>query len=566
MKIKPTTIMLIIIIALGFFLRVHGINYYSYGDEAYHVYNAIAIASGQMPTNFHPIALSLFYAFFYVTGWIFGIFATPTAFVETYFAHQHIFYFVGRLFDSIMGTASILLLYLLGKDMFSRKTGLIAALFLAVFPVAVEISQIARGQSLCLFLILTALYFSYCCLNKKKLIYFMVSGLAFGGAVSIRMPAGIIILPVLYFFYLSGILDRRPESGSRPGVFFLRRLKKFFLNPGLWFFILGGVIVFAGAYPWAILHLPAYLGSITSGISGTGIYLGSEVENGWLYYLTRGFPYALSWPLYGLFIVGLFFSPVGVGRKKTVVLAVLCVVYILIMGSAKIAAPRYLFPIFPACALLGAEFLGREGDFFKLRGRVAVTFFLTAAILFTFWPFSRVMVANREKLKPTTKNLAEDWIFRTLRPGTRIAVESMGYFGPDLKLTPVIDYWIYNLNKKDLEILLEERLAQRQPSYALKYFIEHPPQKKFYTDTISMRDIVDISSLLEARYEYIVITDVTGKIYANPQLKQRYPEYYNARHKFYRWLEEDGELIKTFKPDDNTPGSEIRVYKIRGEE
>jgi len=59
-----------------------------------------------------------------------------------------------------------------------------------------------------------------------------------------------------------------------------------------------------------------------------------------------------------------------------------------------------------------------------------------------------------------------------LPPGIRIAVESMGYLGPDLKLTPVIDYWIYNLNEKELKKLLKQRVKQGHPSVALNILLK----------------------------------------------------------------------------------------------
>jgi len=173
-----------------------------------------------------------------------------------------------------------------------------------------------------------------------------------------------------------------------------------------------------------------------------------------------------------------------------------------------------------------------------------------------------VIGKNRQALKRSTKDLAEEWIFDSFPPGTRIAVESMGYHGPDLKVTPVIDYWIYNLNREELEKLLVERIAAGQPSVALKYFINHPPKEKFYTTTISSREIVDIDALISKGYKYVVITSATRETYASPEVKERYPEFYRARMRYYDWLKKNARPVKIFKPDSNHPGGEIIVYEL----
>lgn len=81
---------------------------------------------------------------FYSVWWAGGIFRDAREFIGLYLARMQIFYYAGRFFESLAGAASVPLLYLLGKKMFSPLVGFIAAFFLAVSPVAVEISQKAR--------------------------------------------------------------------------------------------------------------------------------------------------------------------------------------------------------------------------------------------------------------------------------------------------------------------------------------------------------------------------------------------------------------------------------------
>jgi 4-amino-4-deoxy-L-arabinose transferase-like glycosyltransferase len=559
MRAKTTTIILILITAMAFFLRVHGINYYSYGDEAYHVYNSLGLGSGQLPKNFHRIALFLFYSVFYVMGWFLGIFTTPKAFIGSYFSHQHVFYFAGRVFETLMGTAAVPFLYLLGKSMFSRRTALAAAFFLAISPAAVEISQIARGQALALTLVICAMYFSYLMIREEKTINYILAGSLLGAAVSIRIFCLVIFLPIIWYLWIRAASQSGANRSSRPGVRFLRLIG----HRGFWIIVLSFIVIFLLSHPGRVLSLGRYITYNVADIAGgeEKIYPGCEFANSWKYYLTSGFPTALSWPIYLLFIAGSIRAFIKKNRDG-IILTSTCLVYFLIMGKGIIAAPRYLFPIIPACLLLGADVIFRLSGGGQSRARWRDCLVVLVVILLSIPAGKTVMEGNRRNRLKTTKNLAEEWIFENVPYGSRIAVERMGYNGPDLKLTPVLDYWIYNLSEAELEELLAERLEQGQPSVALKHFIENPPEKKYYTTTISIREIIDTNQLEREKYEYVVALPSVAEIYRDPLVQKKYSEHYQSRLEFYSWLGEKGELIKVFSPDQDIPGDEVRIYRM----
>jgi mannosyltransferase len=60
-----------------------------------------------------------------------------------------------RLLSALFGVLSVILIYSLGRDLFDRKTGLLAAALLSVSQIAIEYSQEARPYSQLLFLTLT---------------------------------------------------------------------------------------------------------------------------------------------------------------------------------------------------------------------------------------------------------------------------------------------------------------------------------------------------------------------------------------------------------------------------
>jgi len=76
-----------------------------------------------------------------------------------------------RLPSAIVGTFSVLMLYLVGKWVFDRTTALIASLILAVSVFHIEYSQEARSYSLLAFLTLCSFYFFLKTLSGSKTLY-----------------------------------------------------------------------------------------------------------------------------------------------------------------------------------------------------------------------------------------------------------------------------------------------------------------------------------------------------------------------------------------------------------
>ena len=567
-KNRSYIILLLIIIGGAFFLRVHGINYHSYGDEHYHVYNSLGLASGQLPGNFHRIALFVFYGIYYALGWVIGIFNSPHEFIGTFYSNMHVFYYVGRFFESLLGTASVFFLYVLGRKMFSRTTGLIAALFLAVSPLAVEISQSARGQALCLLLIIASMYFAYPTSdNKIRKHFYLLAGLCFGAAFSIRVYSVIILIPLGYFFFLPETRNNAPAASKLSGA--LNVLKEVVFSVGPWLLVIGAIFAFSISDPKFYNGIVGYfsrkLALLSVGKSSAVIYIGSEEPNVLWYYLSKGFPQALGSTLYMISAVALFWGMLNYKRRNYLALFLTVVLYVLIMGRGSIGAVRYLFPILPVLLLLVGDMLASASRLTRLSERNQLISCLVVAALLAFPSVQIANNNNRRNRLRSTKDLAQEWIFKNFPPGSRIAVESMGYRGPDLKLTPVIDYWIYNLSEEELKEILAERLKAGQPSFALKYFIENPPHPKFYTDTISAREIVDIEKLKEEGYQYFVICSGTRDMYDTELVREKYPDHYLSRQEFYSWLEGEGSVLKIFEPGNDIPGERLTIYKMQNE-
>lgn len=91
---------------------------------------------------------------------------------------------VFRIIQSIYGTLSIWLLFLIGRRLFSPEVGLLAALFLSVMPLHIRMSSFFKPDILVLMLTLLAFYWTIQALQTPSLKRYLLVGLAVGLATS----------------------------------------------------------------------------------------------------------------------------------------------------------------------------------------------------------------------------------------------------------------------------------------------------------------------------------------------------------------------------------------------
>jgi hypothetical protein len=115
------------IVFIGFILRIWDLTYIQWSDT----YNLIS-AKALYENGTFIYLRNLDYTYF--TAYLFQIFDASLV--------------VARIFPIIASVVSIFLIYELGKSLVNRKVGLISAFLLAVSPVAIEMSSLAREYSL----------------------------------------------------------------------------------------------------------------------------------------------------------------------------------------------------------------------------------------------------------------------------------------------------------------------------------------------------------------------------------------------------------------------------------
>jgi len=345
-----------IILLCGFLLRYTGISnglpYSDHWEEVIILHHALDILKSG---DFHPgflgyPSLSIYLnTFAYIFNYFHAIsegLLTTMAEVKTdqtfaYISHPS-FYLAGRLLSVILGSLCIFFTFKLGEKYCSKKTGLMAALFLAFSFSHVEESRFIHPEILtCLMVAITILQCFYI-MDTGKLKFYLLAGLFAGFAIGSRYNAVFIIFPLLFAHFL----DEKSENFFNTGFFLM------ILFVGLGFFL---------AAPYTFLDLPGFLQAAgTEPLKGEWMGPLERIDN------LAGWPLIIEYLKYyyhsgmgGLILAVSALAGIGLlgfihNWKKQLMFISFPVAYFLYTCTEKIGVSRNLVPTLPFMAVMGA--------------------------------------------------------------------------------------------------------------------------------------------------------------------------------------------------------------------
>jgi hypothetical protein len=359
---------LIVVLAAAAALRAIGLGF---GLPAVYNPDEVAImnrAMGLAPNGFNPhnfLYPSLyFYALFawegawFVVGHLIGVFDSLASFERAFFVDPTRIYLAGRALSVVCGVATVWATWRLGARLFGRTAGLVAALLLAVAPLAVrDAHYVKHDVPVVLLIVLThaAIADEIWRPDRRRRAWW--PGLLAGLAMSTHYYAVFLAVPLALY----ALLPAWPDEPLAPRV---RRLALAAAS---------AAIAFLAASPFLLVEAGTALRDIVAnrqivvdrattahGLFGSlGFYLAWLVNDG-----AGRLTSALA--LAGLIIaardaVG---SP-GTARRARVALVVAFPVVFLLFIANTVPASRYLGPVVPFVAVLAgaatSALLAREG-------------------------------------------------------------------------------------------------------------------------------------------------------------------------------------------------------------
>jgi uncharacterized membrane protein len=176
-------------------------------DETPILNRALAFAKGDLnPRNFLYPSLYFYALFawegvFYVVGRVGGLFASLDAFQREFFTDPSRLFLAGRALTAVFGIATVPALYWYGRRLYGRGTGLVAAAFLAVSPLAVRDAHYVKlDVPVVLFVVIAHAALALIVTSDaaaRSVRAWVVAGLFAGLAVSTHYYVGMIVVPII---------------------------------------------------------------------------------------------------------------------------------------------------------------------------------------------------------------------------------------------------------------------------------------------------------------------------------------------------------------------------------
>lgn len=341
----------------------------------------------------------------------------------------------GRVLSGLFDLGTLLILFLIGRKLWSKEAGLLASLFYAIAVLPIQLSHFYAVDTPLTFFITLTLYRIIIFHRTPSLRNGCLVGVFLGCSLATKISAAVLFAPivvVLSFHHQLTLPDIRQIKFNWHKIFKI----------GLWLIsrsaaiLIPAAIVLLTLEPFALIDLSNFWSQtqeqqrMTKDAFTFPYTLQYVGKTPYLHELKNLFLWGAG-PFLGILVVAgiLFLTGMSLKRFKTdrgresFLLLVFFWSYFLVVGSFAIGFMRYLLPIYPllclAAAVLTLALVKKLHTIFA----PSLSFFYILnsifAILLLLWPLSFIAIYHY----PNTRNLATAWIYKNIPPGTPIAVE-----------------------------------------------------------------------------------------------------------------------------------------------
>jgi 4-amino-4-deoxy-L-arabinose transferase-like glycosyltransferase len=319
------------------------------------------------------------------------------------------YYHVGRLLTALFGTLTVLVVYLCGRRLGNRRTGLLAAALLGGCYLHVIHSHYATFDVMVGFLAALTLLFGELIRIRRQARWYFLAGLCAGLAGATKYNGA-----VLFVIPLAAHVLATPwgEWGRLNGSLLLS---------------LGGFAAgFFGGNPFALGNLPDFLNGLAVVLHHYGSQQpGFEGTGNWRWYARAFLTSAdvLVVVVGGLGLVGLVVRQ----RKKGVLLVVFPIVYYLVLSSFVVRFERNMVPLLPFLALGGGWLLDKGGEWLAHRVKRGAGWSSglasAAAALVLLPPLAAGAILDATLAQTDYREVAGQWVEENVEQDTKIAIE-----------------------------------------------------------------------------------------------------------------------------------------------
>jgi hypothetical protein len=368
--------------------------------------------------NLHRFNYPPLYAYFqagsYALYFIYGVTQDLWRYVPTFVVPNY--YLVGRLQTALFGALTVLIVYLAGRQLRGRRTGLLAAGLLGGNYLHVIHSHYATFDVTLGFWVSLTLLF--CALivarqgfddRERSTAWYFLAGLCAGLAGATKYNGAIVIITPLLACFLTTPWDEWGRLGGR-----------LILVVGA--FLLG----FFGGNPFALSNLPDFLNDLATVLHHYGTeHPGFEGTGNWRWYPSVFLTSADAvWILAGAIgLIGLLWQR----WKNGLLLIAFPVVYYLMVSRFIVRFERNMVPLLPFLALGGGWLVDTATDWLahRFRGgrKASHTIASLSAALLLALPMAASISFDKALSQTDHREIAGQWVEENVEKGSKIAIE-----------------------------------------------------------------------------------------------------------------------------------------------
>lgn len=411
-----------------------------------------------------------------------------------------------RMLGALLGTATIVVAFMLAQRAYGRPVGLLAALFLALAYLHVRDSHFATIDVPLTFAVTVALYFALRLAEAGTRKAGMLAAFALGLAAGVKYNGS------LTFAGIGAAVGSRlpPRSVRTVSSGALQAMA----------IALMGIAIFAITSPFLIIDFGRFQSSL--GYIFQHLSAPSSPEIGWVRLVRLGLWYGLDPPLFLLSLAGALYAAVRRTPMDWIFLAFLVAYYGLI-GIGHTDYVRYADPLLPVLVVLAARFLAAIAPRFRRSGLA----FALGVALVGLPALVHDVAFDSLLLRTDTRTEAFDWLASNVPAGARVA--ELYYPGPSHDQA-LIDGRSRSYGATDSEVasFLQNRLQGR-------YSVHELTDQEINTPSLA--------SLRSDGVDYVVLSSPTPQTGCGP-----FPALSTA-------LDATGPPQATFEPTTGCPNS-----------
>lgn len=349
----------------------------------------------------------------FAIGHLFGWFPDAASFGRAIYRDPSMLFLPARAFIVACGMASIVLTYLLAKQLFGIRVALIAAVALAIDPVHIRYSQIIRTDMQASVFILLELLAAVAIVRRGSLRDYVLAGMALGLGCATKWPAAACVVGAFGAAALRAF--DHPEEHR---LVFRRTIV----------FGAAGLATLIAASPYLILDYQTVIANLHGeerpihlGTTGGG-FLGNIV-----WYLSG--PFLTSLGVLGL-IAALAGFVIGIRRSRVFAMTVVpvAILFMIMIGTQSLIWERWIVPVLPLASIAAAVGAVAAYEAAKPRlPRPALIAGVSVIVLMAIVPVALTVRDYARERATDTRRLATAWARAHIAPGSTVTVEHMAF-------------------------------------------------------------------------------------------------------------------------------------------